>query len=150
MGLLDFSLGDIGDVFTGIREAITGEKIKDPAEMAKIDLQLAKLEQMANDGQLAINKIEAAHENLCVSGWRPFIGWVSGSAIAYAFLVKPMLEWILQLYIAFSDKVFTPEQLEALQPIVLDTGVLFSLVTSMLGMAGLRTYEKRNKVARDK
>lgn len=150
MGLMNFNLGDIGNVFTSIRESITGEKIKDPAEMAKISLQLSQLESMASQGQISINKIEAAHKSLFVAGWRPFIGWVSGSGIAYSFILKPLLDWFLKMYITFSDKVFTVEQIEAMQPISLDTGTLIGLVTSMLGMATLRTYEKHKSVAREK
>jgi hypothetical protein len=52
MGLIDFSLDDVGSLFTGIREAITGEKIKDPVEVAKIELQLTALEQRLTEGQI--------------------------------------------------------------------------------------------------
>lgn len=138
MGLMDFSLGDIGGVFTSIREAVTGEKIKDPIEIAKIELQLKQLEQMANQGQISINQIEAAHKSLFVAGWRPFIGWVCGVSIAYAFIGQPIIEWIVTI----SGMNITAPKIES--------GVLFELVLAMLGMAGLRTYEKKNSVAREK
>lgn len=150
MGMIDFSLGDIGSLFTSAREAITGEKILDPNEMAQLSFKLSQLEHLANQGQIDINKIEAAHQNLFVAGWRPFIGWVSGAGIAYAFIIRPLLEWTLKLYIAFSDKAFTPEQILAMQPQLLDIATLMSLVTSMLGMSALRTYEKKQSVAREK
>ena len=138
MGMVDFSLGDIGSVFTSIREAITGEKIKDPAEMAKISLQLSELEQMANQGQISINKIEAAHKSLFVAGWRPFIGWVCGVAIAYAFVAQPIIEWGIAI-----------AQLDIEAP-KLNVDTLYQLVLAMLGMATLRTYEKKNEVSREK
>jgi len=138
MALMDFNLSDIGGVFTSIREAITGDKIKDPVEMAKIDLQLQQLQQAARSGQIEINKIEAAHKNLFVAGWRPFIGWVCGVGILYAFIGQPILEWI----ITFKGlEVTTPE---------IDTTTLYNLVIAMLGMAGLRTYEKFKNVSREK
>jgi len=136
--MVDFKLGDVGNVFTSIREAITGEKIKDPLEMAKISLQLSQLEQMANEGQISINKIEAAHSNLFVAGWRPFIGWICGIAIAYTFVLHPMIEW----GIALSGSHATAPKLNV------DT--LYQLVLAMLGMATLRTYEKKQQVAREK
>ena len=138
MGMVDFSLGDVGGLFTGIREAITGEKIKDPAEMAKIELQLQQLEHMANQGQIKINEVEAAHKNLFVAGWRPFIGWVCGVAIAYAFVGQPIFEWVVAIY-----------KLEIVAP-QLNVNTLYQLVLAMLGMASLRTYEKQKKVQRDK
>jgi hypothetical protein len=156
MGLMDFELGDIGNVFTSIREAITGEKIKDPAEMAKISLQLSQLEQMANQGQISINKIEAAHKSLFVAGWRPFIGWVCGVAIAYAFVGQPLIEWGVAIANVTTDiitvdadgvKTITKELVKT--PII-DSDTLYQLVLAMLGMATLRTYEKKNSVSREK
>lgn len=150
MGLMDFNLGDIGGVFTSIREAVTGEKIKDPLEVAKIELQLKQLEQMANQGQISINQVEAASSSLFVAGWRPFIGWAAGVGIVYSFIVQPLLAWFLNILLTFYGENLTPEQILALQPVVLDVSQLMGLVISMLGMAGLRTYEKKNSVAREK
>ena len=137
MALMDFKLGDVGGIFTSIREAITGDKISDPVEMAKVDLQLQQLEQATRDGQIAINKIEAQHKSLFVAGWRPFIGWVCGVAIAYAFIGQPVIVWGVALY-----------GLDIVAPVI-ESGVLFELVLAMLGMAGLRTYEKKHQVARE-
>ncbi len=163
MGLMDFSLGDIGSVFTGIREAITGEKILDPAEMAKIELQLKQLESLANEGQISINKVEAAHKNIFVSGWRPFIGWVCGTAIAYAYVGQPLLEWGV-MFAGYDMAVQTITQVpvigsDAIQSVVtwsegiripeIETDRLFELVLAMLGMATLRTYEKEKGIARE-
>ena len=138
MGAVDVNLGDIGNLFTSIREAWTGEKIKDPVELAKIDLQLSQLEHMANQGQIKINQVEAAHKSLFVAGWRPFIGWVCGVAIAYAFIGQPLIEWIVALN---NLEIKAPE---------IKSDVLFELVLAMLGMATLRTYEKKNNVNREK
>lgn len=137
-GLVDFSLNDIGGIFTSMREAITGDKIKDPVEMAKIDLQLQQLAQASRSGQIAVNKIEAAHKNLFVAGWRPFIGWTCGVAIAYAFIGQPIFEWVVAL------------QGLDIEPPKIESEILFELVLAMLGMAGLRTYEKKVNVSREK
>ena len=139
MAFVDFSLGDIGGLFTNIREALTGEKIKDPMQLAKMDLQLQQLEQAARDGQIDINKIEAASKSVFVAGWRPFLGWVCGVGIAYAFVVQPIMTWCLAVYGIEIERL--PE---------LNTDQLFNLVIAMLGMAGLRTYEKKTGVSREK
>ena len=152
MGLMDFNLGDIGNVFTSIRESITGEKIKDPVEMAKIELQLSQLESMANQGQISINKIEAAHKSLFVAGWRPFIGWVCGVSIAYAFVGQPILEWVVSIF-DITQTYVNEDGLSYQIPLTapeIDSDVLFELVLAMLGMATLRTYEKKNNVNREK
>lgn len=150
MGLLDFNIGDIGEVLVKAREAITGKRIIDDKEMAEIDFKLSQLEQMANQGQIEINKIEAAHKSLFVAGWRPFIGWTAGAGIAYSFVIQPLLSWIINITVIFFGETLTVEQIEALQPVILDISQLIGLVVSMLGMATLRTYEKKNSISREK
>jgi len=131
MGLIDFSLGDIGSVFKDIREAITGEAISDPDKMAAIDLKLKQLEQAANQGQISINIEEAKSSSVFVAGWRPFIGWVGGFALAYSFIIQPTIIWAAE--ISGKTDLSAPS---------LQTGVLMNLVLAMLGFGGLRTFEK--------
>jgi hypothetical protein len=75
MSLVDFKLDDVRGLITGIREAITGEKIVDPEKLKELDIKLKNLDQQLNLGQMEINKIEAASSSLFVAGWRPAIGW---------------------------------------------------------------------------
>jgi hypothetical protein len=88
-------------------------------------------------GQLAINAKEAEHGSIFVAGWRPFIGWICGAALAWSFLLSPFVTWIAFMLGA---------NLEGIP--VLDVGPLMTLVLGMLGLGGLRTYEKRLGVAR--
>jgi hypothetical protein len=134
MGLLDFNLGDIGDVLVKAREAITGKGIEDPAKKAEIALKLQQLEQAIDMGQIEVNKAEAQNPNLFVAGWRPFIGWVGGIALAYTYIIAPTAVWIADLNGAVA-KLPT-----------IDPGVLFNLILAMLGFGGLRTYEKIKNV----
>ena len=76
--------------------------------------------------QAKINEIEAQHRNLFVSGWRPSVGWVCSLAFAYHFVAFPIIR---TLY----PSVDFPE---------LDTEPLFTVLMGMLGLGGLRTYEK--------
>jgi len=130
MALVDFSLGDVGNLFRGIREAVTGEKIIDPVKQLEIELQLTQLENALIAGQLEINKAEAQNPHLFVSGWRPYIGWVCGFAITYEFAFYPILLWFNELFWNV-----TP-------PPHIDYALLGQLLFAMLGVAGLRTYEK--------
>ena len=133
-GLVDFSIGDLGHLATNIREAITGEAIKDPQKMAEIALQAEQLEQALKQGQIEINKAEAASTNWFVAGWRPFIGWVGGVALAYQFVIQPFIIWGVEL----AGKQITPP--------TLDTVMLFNLVLAMLGLGGMRMFEKVKRV----
>jgi len=76
--------------------------------------------------QTKINEIEAQHRTLFVAGWRPFIGWVCGLAFAYHFILFPIIRTI------YPDVQFPK----------LDTEPLFTVLLGMLGLGGLRTFEK--------
>lgn len=89
-------------------------------------------------GQLAINQQEAAHPSVFVAGWRPFIGWVCGAGFAWAFLLQPFVSFFVVIF-SNVDPAKLPE---------LDTGQLLSLALGMLGLGGLRTYEKQIGTAR--
>ena len=130
MGLIDFSLGDIGSLFTNVREAITGKGIEDPTKKAEIELKLQQLEQAANMGQIQINANEANNSNWFVSGARPFILWVCGISVAYTFILAPFLH---SFFYVFKVNFPLPQ---------LNMGLLFNLMVSMLGLSGFRTYEK--------
>jgi len=105
----------------------------DPTKAAEAKLELLKMQQSGDlaliTGQLEINKAEAANPNWFVAGWRPYIGWICGTGLAYQFLVYPIL-------VAFEPKI-----------VQLDMGTLITLLTGMLGLGAMRTYEKFNGVA---
>ena len=149
MALVDFSLSDIGNLFTGVREAITGEKIKDPIEVAKIELQLQQLETALQTGQLEINKVEAASHSVFVAGWRPAIGWVAAVSLGLMYIPKALVMtyiWTYKCYVVLSANINNDI------PPFPDLGAMdiIGLVISMLGVAGMRTFEKINGVARKK
>lgn len=108
------------------------------AERAKADMEaaLVKASNEAALAQVEVNKIEAAHSSVFVAGWRPAIGWVCAAALAWAFIVGPVLSWSLAVL----------GIRESLPPIMTDN--LFELVLAMLGLGGLRTFEKMRGVAR--
>lgn len=130
MGMVNLDLGDIGNLFTDIREAITGKKITDPDKQAEIELKLAQLQEALQNGQLEINKIEAANKNIFISGWRPFVGWTAGFAVAYYYVISRFLH---SMFAIFNLNFPLP---------VLDIGTLYQLLVLLLGVAGLRSYEK--------
>jgi len=110
--------------------------VPDPELKAKAEAELRHDLMEWDKAQLAVNAVEAANPSLFVSGWRPFIGWICGTAIAYQFVIVPIGTWL-----AAMASIIVPEapKLDA---------QLWELVTAMLGMAGLRTFEKVKDVAR--
>jgi len=130
MGLFDINFDSIGSLVKDVREAVTGEAIKDPNKKAEIEAKMVELENQLKMGQLAINKEEAKNKNWFISGARPFILWICGFAVAYSFIIAPFLH---SIFSAFKIDFPLPN---------IDMGVLFQLMTAMLGMSGLRTYEK--------
>jgi hypothetical protein len=109
--------------------------VPDPQAKAKAEGELRSSLQAWDKSQTDVNVVEAANPNLFVSGWRPFIGWVCGIALAYQYVASPLLMWIASsLHIALS----APPKLD---------GTLWELVFALLGMGGLRTFEKVKGVA---
>lgn len=92
---------------------------------------------MLIQSQLDINKVEAAHPSIFVSGWRPFIGWVCGFGCAWNWLGISIAKIILQLT-GVTDIVLTPASLTEMMP----------LLFGLLGLGTLRTVEKLNNAAR--
>ena len=116
----------------------------DPLERAKNQLTVAQLQQAGEfkqiDAMLAAaaqqtdtNKVEAAHGSLFVAGWRPFVGWVCGTSLAYTFIAQPFLTFAFIV----SGVDFDPSTLPTL-----NSGELMTVLLGMLGLGGLRTYEK--------
>ena len=99
----------------------------------KLSHELEKEIVSLNRAQIELNKVEAAHKNVFVSGWRPFIGWACGIALVYHFLLEPIIQYIL---ILLGADFKTPE---------FDFSQLSTIVMAMLGMSSLRTYEKTKK-----
>ena len=91
--------------------------------------KLAHEQQLA---QMAINKEEAASGSLFKGGWRPCIGWICGIAFGYHFVLQPVIIFIVVLI-----GMDIPELPS------FDMGTLLTVLGGMLGIGGLRTYEKQ-------
>jgi hypothetical protein len=101
-------------------------------EKAKADIEKALIDNAAqiNLAQAETNKIEAGHRSVWVSGWRPFLGWCAGCGFFVVYVLSPLIKWVCALR---GFDVIVPE---------LDTDVLMELTIAMLGLAGLRSWEK--------
>tara|TARA_R100001369_G_scaffold50342_1_gene77043 strand:+ start:176 stop:577 length:402 start_codon:yes stop_codon:yes gene_type:complete len=82
--------------------------------------------------QLEINKSEAASGSLFKGGWRPFVGWICGFALLYHFILCPLIIFVVTI-----SGVAIPPLPE------FDMGSLMTVLLGMLGIGGLRTFEKQ-------
>ena len=120
--------------------------LPDADAKAKAQLELAMLAQdgefkaldmqlQVNLAQAKINEIEAASSNPMAATWRPAAGWVCVFGLGYEFLLRPLLPWILA--------VCQVPDVPALPSL---DDVLMELVFAMLGIGGMRTFERSQRV----
>lgn len=125
------------DKLLGPITGIVNKFVVDKDLKMKLQHELETALHSANLAQLEVNKAEAAHKNTFVAGWRPFVGWVCGVALAYHFILAPLLQFGFAL--AGLDQEL-PE---------FDFSQLSTVLMGMLGLGGLRTFEKMKGVSRD-
>lgn len=110
------------------------DKVADKIDEFTLDkAEKAQLMAEINKAQLEVNKVEAGSTNLFVSGWRPFIGWTCGVALCYHFVLQPFLAFLLS---SFGYQMDLPQ---------FNMETLTTILMGMLGMSGLRSYEKVKK-----
>lgn len=113
--------------------------IPDPEAKADAKFKLVELAQQGDLaeldaevrlalGQMEINKEEARSGSWWVAGWRPYVGWISGTAVGWNFIVYPTITWA------------------GIDAPALDISQLMVLLLGMLGIGGMRSFDKRNKV----
>jgi hypothetical protein len=128
----------LGSVFE-LGSKIIDRLFPDAEKKAEAELELLKLTQSGDlqvvISQLQINAKEAEHQSIWVAGWRPYFGWVGGTAFAYVGIISPVFSWIAKIK-GWPD---APE---------IDTEFLWVVISGLLGLGGLRTYEKKNKVVK--
>ena len=102
------------------------------SEEEKLDkkILMQRIKQKLAEKQLDVNAKEASHRSIFVAGWRPAIGWCGAGALFFEFILSPCIEW----YAKFAGMNISAPDIE--------TGPLLAIVTSMLGVASLRSYEK--------
>ncbi len=136
MGFLSFlKLGkSAGEAISSPIDAVgnTLDKLftsKEEKENAKA--VMAKIKMKPQILQAEINKMEAQHRSIFVAGARPFILWICGFGLSFAFVINPLIQW-------FTNKPGPT--------LPLDT--IMELILCILGLGGLRTFEKFTKVSK--
>ncbi len=127
----------IGQIIQGVTN-VADELITSEEERRQLDLREKEIDQEILLGQMAINQEEAKHKSIFVAGWRPFIGWVGGAALAYQFILYPLLLWIWSMC---ESAGWIAAGIDP--PPVLNTSALMTVVTGMLGIGIMRSYDKK-------
>jgi len=116
--------------------------IEDKDQRAMLAHEIATLaDKQANEqavAQIELNKVEAAHQSMFVAGWRPAVGWVCALAMLLNFILIPFIN--LGMEFAGASIRLDLIEMNTMMPVLL----------GMLGLGGMRSYEKARNVAREK
>jgi hypothetical protein len=136
-----FGIDDAINAVAGLADTAIKRIWPDATEVEK-----AKAEQLAAElqaeyklmlGQLKINEAEAKNASVFVSGARPFILWTCGLSLCYVSIIEPIARFFA--VVVFEYHGAFPE---------IDTDITFQILSGMLGLAGMRSFEKSKGVAR--
>lgn len=121
---------NVADLILG--RVLPDKVAKDAASSEVIKMQVSgELQQIL--GQIEVNKVEAASTSIFVAGWRPYIGWILGSALAYGLVFQPFIV----LFLVVCHSTFDPARLPTL-----DSKTILELLGAMLGFGVMRTIDK--------
>ena len=120
---------------------LIGKFVVDKDKKNELAHKLASMaEKHANElakGQIDINKEQAKHPSIFVSGARPAIMWVCCLGLLWQFFIQPIVTYVAVM--------FNPDFV----PLNLEMEGLVTLVMSLLGLGAMRSFEKSKNVARD-
>jgi hypothetical protein len=112
-----------------VKQAEEQRKLQELAQKGSLEELNAEIKLLIS--QVDLNKVEAAHKSIFVAGWRPFVGWVCGLGLLYNVILAPFLDiWLT-----------VPE---------VKTDLLYPVLLGMLGLGGMRSFEKVKRVSREK
>lgn len=107
-------------------------------ERSKMDLDAYNAETTRMQSQTKINEVEAASQHWLAANWRPALGWVGVTAMAYQFVIYPFLVWFWTFgqAVGWIPVALTP-------PPILETEALWVILTGMLGIGTMRSFDKK-------
>lgn len=137
-------LTGVGEAANSIREAITGRL--DADGQAKFDIAWQTLTQKLQEGQLAINLADAQSGSNFRGGWRPALGWVCALSLGSYYIPQALagaVLWVVQCTTVMWAAADIGKVVLPVYPVVFDVEEIIGLVVSLLGLAGLRSYDKK-------
>tara|TARA_Y100000310_G_scaffold267942_1_gene280300 strand:- start:1746 stop:2150 length:405 start_codon:yes stop_codon:yes gene_type:complete len=134
--MLSALISSILPVVSTVIDRVVPDKAAQAKAKRALEKALVDAEMAGQLGQLEINKIEAGSRSTFIAGWRPFIGWTCGAAMAYSYVLQPVLVFGL----GQAGYLVTLPQVEL--------GEMMPVLLGMLGLGGLRSFEKFKGVSR--
>ena len=131
----------IGTVIDSVGKVI-GDLHTSDKERMELALRAKEIDQSIDLAQIEVNRVEAQHSSVFVAGWRPAIGWIGAAAMAYQFLLYPLMLWG---WTYFQGMGWIPKELQPPKP--MDADQLWVILSGILGIAGMRSFEKTKGVA---
>ena len=127
----------IADSVVGVAGKVLDKFVEDKDLRKKLDHELKTQLVSLDLAQAQANIEQAKHPSIFVSGARPAIMWICAFALAWQFIVAPIASWAFAIW-------YPVVELPAL-----DTQALMTLLMSLLGLGGMRSFEKVKGVARE-
>lgn len=122
---------------------IAGDLVTTDKERMELAIKGQEVEQRTDLAQVEVNKVEAAHASLFISGWRPAVGWLGVFALGYQFIAYPIMVWAWAIA---QNQGHIPAGVSP--PPMIPSDELWVILSGILGIAGMRSVEKVRGVAR--
>ena len=127
----------IADSIIGVAGKVLDKFVEDKDLKTKLDFELRKAYADANLAQIDVNKEQAKHPSIFVAGASPSIMWICAFGLGWQFVFQPIAIWYMALT---ASPIVLP---------IIPTEGLLSLTLALLGLGGMRTFEKRNNTHRN-
>ena len=137
ISLLTSSIDPILSRFFPSKEKEQEFKASIEQELLRQEGDITKAFLASQNAQIEVNKVEAASGSLFIAGWRSYVGWVCGFALSYVSIIEPIGRFIAQVFYSYTGPF----------PVI-DTTITMQVLLGLLGLGGLRTFEKVKGVSR--
>lgn len=126
------------DTILGVVKGPIDKLIPDKNQKQQFEHEITMELLKSGLGQMEVNKVEAAHRSIFVAGWRPAVGWVCALALLWHFMLFDVASWAQMAFFPATPPL----------PQLSGTGELITVLLSMLGLGGLRSFEKYKGISR--
>lgn len=130
MALIENPISSITDAISKVLDRVLPNKEQNDAakaQLLQVEVQGQIQEVLA---QIQVNALEAQSQSTFVAGWRPYVGWICGTALAYATMIQPLITLIVRLW--------KPN----FEPLVIDNSQTLTVLMGLLGLGVMRTIDK--------
>lgn len=143
-------MGSILSAIFGPLTDLIGKFVPDATVKLQLEEALKSQEFQSQLEQALTNAQEAQNPSLLVAGWRPMCGWICTFTLMLGALIKVLLPAILIILVAIFNISSDPINSVISQLNAIDISYFITMLTGMLGLSGLRTFEKVQGIQTDR